>query len=221
MPASSGDLFKVGDSDWYRVQLDRAYNYGITVRAYCPNTAVRLLDRDAKQLGQANGYFDFPAFITWQTSYTGLYYVEVKATGIGGECDPYNGAFHLTAVRECGPDARTRCTLGVGSHVDSLISAYNDKDWFKVDVPAKATYTFRVTDQVNGFFAYNPVLSLRRADSSVITESTHDDAYQCAPGADGGACLRVPLKAGRYYIAVRFPDQEGGVAYRLSLSSGS
>ena len=135
----SGDLFAVGDRDWYRADLDRTYNYGITVEADCPNTAVRLLDRNANELASAKGSFDFPAFISWYTTYTGRYFVEVKAVGIGNDCDPYNGTFHLVAFRECG-DRRTRCVLPVGGHVDSRCSASNDRDWFKVEVPSQGTY---------------------------------------------------------------------------------
>lgn len=219
----SGDLFGVGDSDWYKVQLDQGYNYGILVDAYCPSTVLRLLDRNAKQLGTARSYYDFAGFITWQTSYTGLYYVEVKAVGLSGDCDGgYHGDFTLSAVRECGPNPQTRCRLKVGTPVDSKITGYNDKDWFKIDIPTKGTYTFRVSDPVNGGFMYKPKMSLRRADTSVITDTDRHDVYECARGPDGGPCLRVPLKAGRYYLAVRSPNQEGrGASYRLSLSSGS
>ena len=110
-----GDLFGVGDSDWYKVQLDKGYNYGVLVDAYCPATVLRLLDRDGRQLGTAKGFFDLPAFISWQTIYSGLYYIEVKATGIYVDCEEsYYGGFTLSAFRECGPDARTRCTLELG-----------------------------------------------------------------------------------------------------------
>lgn len=218
-----GDLFGVGDSDWYKVQLDKGYNYGVLVDAYCPATALRLLDRNGKQLGTARSYYDFAGFITWQTTYTGLYYVDVKAVGLSGDCDGgYQGYFTLSAVRECGPDARTRCTLEPGKPLDSWISAHNDKDWFRIDLPAAGTYTFRASDPVNGGFMYKPKVSLRRADTSVITDTDRNDSYECAPGPDGGPCLRVPLKAGRYYLAVRSPNQEGSNAtYRLSLTSGS
>lgn len=219
----SGDLFGVGDSDWYKVQLDKGYNYGVLVDAYCPGTVVRLLDRNAKQLGTAKSFYDFAAFITWQTTYTGLYYIEVKAVGIYVDCeDSYDGSFSLAAFRECGTSAQTRCALEVGRPVDSSITAYNDKDWFKIDIPATGTYTFRVSDPIDGGFMYKPKLSLRRADTSVITDTDRNDAYECAPGPDGGPCLRVPLKAGRYYLAVRSPNEEGSNApYRLSLTSGS
>lgn len=218
-----GDLFGVGDSDWYRVQLDKGYNYGVTVSAYCPSTTLRLLDRNGKQLGTARSYYDAGGFITWQTAYTGLYYVDVRAEGLSGDCDDvYSGNFTLAAFRECGPDTRTRCTLEVGKPVDSSITGYNDKDWFRIDIPVKGTYTFRASDPINHGFMYKPKFSLRRADTSVITDTDRNDAYECAPGPDGGPCLRVPLKAGRYYLAVRSPNEEGSNApYRLSLTSGS
>lgn len=218
-----GDLFGVGDSDWYKVQLDKGYNYGVLVDAYCPATVLRLLDRDGRQLGTAKGFFDLPAFISWQTIYSGLYYIEVKATGIYVDCEEsYYGGFTLSAFRECGPDARTRCTLEPGKPLDSWISAHNDKDWFRIDLPTTGTYTFRASDPVNNSFMYKPKFSLRRADTSVITDTDRNDPYECAPGPDGGPCLRLPLKAGRYYLAVRSPNEEGSnIAYRVSLNHGS
>ena len=118
-----GDLFGVGDSDWYKVQLDKGYNYGVLVDAYCPATALCLLDRDGRQLGTAKGFFDLPAFVSWQTTYSGPYYIEVKATGIYVDYEEsYYGGFTLSAFRECGADAKTRCTLEPGKLLDSWIS---------------------------------------------------------------------------------------------------
>ena len=71
---TTGDLFGVGigDSDWYRVPLDRSYNHGVVVDAYCPRTLVRPLDRCARELARAGSTYDFPAFITRYTTYGGL-----------------------------------------------------------------------------------------------------------------------------------------------------
>ena len=221
----TGDLFGVGDSDWYRVTLDRGYNYGVEVDAYCPRSLVRLLDRDARELARAGSTYDFPAFITRHTTYGGLYYVEVRSTGLSGDCDPstgstYRGDFRLAAFRECGADARTRCRLPIGDDVESVVSVYNDRDWFRVDVPRDGTYTFTVVNPRGGEFSFSPNLSLRRADTSIVSDSTRDEAYQCEPSGDTGACLSGPLKAGRHYLVVRFADTEGSQTYRLGARVG-
>ena len=219
-----GDLYGAGDSDWYRVQLTRAYAYGVLVTANCSVTTVRLLDDKGRTLSSVRGYYEFPAFISHYTKYSGLYYVEVKSLGIYSECDPrrggfYSGSFYLSAVRECGEDRRTRCVLPIGASVDSQISSYNDKDWFKVEVSRKGVYTFSVTPQPGGDFYVTPSMAVRRADTSVITDTVRHDAYQCSPDGGAGACLRVPLKPGTYYVVVRIPD-EGGGRYRLSARAG-
>ncbi len=220
----AGDLHGAGDSDWYRVQLTRAYAYGVLVIANCSETTVRLLDGKGQTLSSVRGSYEFPAFISHYTNYSGLYYVEIKSLGIYSDCDPrrggvYSGSFRLSAVRECGEDRRTRCILPIGASVDSQISSYNDKDWFKVEVPRKGIYTFSVTPQPHGDFYIPPRMAVRRADTSVITDTVRHDAYQCSPYGGAGACLRVPLKPGTYYVVVRIPDEGGGL-YRLSARAG-
>lgn len=213
-----GDLFGVGDSDWYRVQLDRDYTYGVRVDTACSYTEISLLDRHGNILKTAKGDYEYVGFISHRTSYGGLYYVAVKSTGTFTDClqspASYSGHFHLLAVRECGQDAHTRCVLPASGSVTSEIVRWDDKDWFKVDVPSPDTYTFRISAplDVDGFI-FTPKLSLRRADSSVIADSDQQGAHTCPRAADNGPCLRASLKAGRYYVAVRSPD--GGTGYRL------
>lgn len=218
-----GDLFGVGDSDWYKVRLERDYTYGIQVETACSYTAISLLDRHGHTLKTARGDYEFIGFISHYTSYSGLYYVAVQSTGIFPDCQQspasYSGRFSLVAVRECGEDARTRCTLPVGGSIASRIVRWDDEDWFKVDVPAQGTYTFRISaPSGQSGFIYTPRLSLRRADSSVIADSDRPSAYSCPRGADNGPCLRAPLEAGHYYAAVRSPN--GDASYQLSAQEG-
>ena len=82
-------------------------------------------------------------------------------------------------------------------------------------MPRDGTYTFTLVKPAGGEFSFDPNLSLRRADTSIVSDTTRDDAYQCEPSGDAGACLSGPLKAGRHYLVVRFADTEGSQTYRL------
>lgn len=219
---SSGNLFGIGDADWYRVMLDRGYNYGFNVQADCPVTELRVLDRSGRELGKSQGYYDFPAFLERVAAYSGLHFVAVKSLGAGNDCESGGaGAFGVRVFKECGVGRDTLCKLPVGGSVDSEITAYQDKDWWKLSLPEAGTYTFKLVNAYGGDFLHDIVLSLRRANGSIITESRgYQDVYQCLPRGTAGSCLSGPLPAGTSYIAVRGPENEGGSRYRLTLKAG-
>lgn len=216
-----GGLFDYpGDVDAYKVNLQKGVNYGAAVQTWCHNKTVSLYDRNFKLIASSTPADpEQEGWVEYLATYTGIYFVQIKeiAKPVGYECSTFDDfTYHVLVDVSCGADAQTKCVLKQGTMPQRAIWAWNDRDWWSMTITKAGIYTIVGYGDRNGNTWYwGGTISLRRADSSVITESNRGDVYECFLGE---ACLRIPLKPGKYFVAVRMPLLLGVREYQIGVA---
>lgn len=220
---SVGGIFDyAGDADAYRVKLPLGKNVGFSVQTYCRGKTVSLFDRNFRLIASSTPKDpQQEAWVEHTTKYAGTYFVQVtqRPAPDGYQCGPDGDSprYILTAIRNCGATRKTLCGMTTGSSTGTgYIWAWNDRAWRVLTVSKPGTYTIVGYGQRGGdIWRAGGAMALRRADTSVITETTRHDGYQCDLGA---ACIRAKLQPGRYFIVVRMPKLLSPEEYEITVT---
>jgi len=186
-----------GDVDAYKSWLPKGLSLGFEVHSFCQDVAIKLYDRRFRLLRSSFQAADPQnAWVEYTATYEGGYYVQViDRTPPGRDCSK-DTVYNLIAAPSCSPTRKTKCTLP-GSGV---IRAATDKDWYRFSISSPGTYRVQASG-VNWFVP--GILSLRRADTSVIKEANDSaEAY---------------LTPGNYFVALRMPQLTYPTQYHIEL----
>lgn len=211
-----------GDADAYRVNLVAGVDYGFWVMTSCRGKVLNVYNGGWQPLRRAAAV-DRPEKEGWaqfRAPYTGLYYVQYVDVlpPAGADCSetPSNDYF-IFATPTCAPGLWTNCKLQLGTMVSSTLWAWNDRDWRILDITTAGTYSVAgFGNRVGIGWPWGGAVVLRRADGSVIADS-EVSLKLCSIGE---ACVRAWLVPGRYYVAIRMPEQTSSVEYRLVAVKG-
>lgn len=208
-----------GDQDAFRIRLDAGQNYALAASSSCNSRALTLFDRGFRPIAAAKpSDSDQNSAIEYIPKYTGLYFLQVTDKGVSGEpgCDeePVH-EYRIWAAKSCAPNRRTECAYHFGKTTERFIWAWTDRDWWSVSIPKTGVYTIVGEGGSAMGWTWGGTLGLRRADTSVITESGRGDGFQCTLGE---ACLRAKLPAGKYFVTLRMPELHGQSQYRLTIT---
>jgi len=165
----TGNLERVGDHDWFRVNLTDGTAY--TFRQNATTLADPLLS-----LRNSSGAFISSnddsgdtnnSLIQHTATYTGAHFLDA-----GAYLDNITGTYVVSAavVDDYAANTSTTGVVNVGSSASGNIQFTGDHDWFRVSLTAGRTYTFRQ----NGTGLGDPELTLRNSSGASIT--SNDDS---------------------------------------------
>ena len=206
-----------GDGDAFRVYLPKGKTFGGWLYTYCKVGQVTWFDRNFRLLATATQRDQqHPAWAELTTPYDGLYYLQVNdITALGQDCSAQPG-YLVAAVETCRAGRLTACWINPGTSVYATLWSPADKDWRTLTITTAGTYMiWGWGDRSGNAWDTKGVIGLRRADTSVITESGRDDGHQCYLGE---ACVRAKLEPGRYFVALRMPQLEHATRYQMAVT---
>jgi Ca2+-binding RTX toxin-like protein len=144
-----GVLETGGDSDWYRITLNRGVNYAFNGDVADPtpddgtaDIAFSLRDPAGRVLrtGRASEGEDFSGGFEFRPTRTGTYFVEVT----GREAVGYN----VRAAADAAPDLQTRASLAVGDTNEVSFFYAGDTDLYRVQLQRGRSYDFALDDEI-------------------------------------------------------------------------
>ena len=218
--AGTGGVFEYdGDVDAWRVNLELGKSYIAVAQNFCRGKSLALFDRSFKKLVSSwPATAEQEAGVEYTATYTGVYFVQITDKGVDSTCtEPMkDNEYSLLVEKSCAPNRTTKCVLVPGVSVEKAIWTWNDRDWFAINITKAGTYTIvGYGSHSGGTWPYGGTLSLRRADTSVITETGPTNIYECFIGY---ACIHLKLAIGKYYVAMRMPLTLGVYNYQLAVT---
>ncbi len=197
----TGTLGVVGQSEWYKVQLNSGSEYVFDLGGgTLTNPDVALYDASGHLLvsgttGGSNG----GARTSYEPTSSGTYYV--AASGQASISTP--GTFTLsvsTAPFDHAGNTTTTATVTVGGQATGTLATVGQSDWFKVQLTAGTSYEFNVG---NGTLA-TPEVSLYDSSGHLLASGT-------GGGANGAAQTSFsPATSGTYYVAASSTGSDTG-----------
>jgi hypothetical protein len=207
----SGVFDHPGDVDAFRVQLPldgRAFAFLLTTG--CQAKKVRLYNFHMQLIAESwPSTPDQDSVVEWNPRYAGLHYLTVTdiPPPAGYVCQaPASPAYTITSGESCFRWVGTRCTLEQGGK-NGTLRAVGDRNWYKFIVRPDHQRAGRrrfITMRLTGDFASTkPVLTLRRADGTYVTDTAHPPVVMPCHDDGDPACMLIPVCPGTYYVAAR------------------
>jgi hypothetical protein len=198
---TAGTFEKAGDSDWYRVTLEKGRDYAFSLDAV-DSARLRLRDAGGRILPLKDAFdaSEDDAGFEYRAERTGTYFVEAVKDA---SADPMFEAYRLRATQDCQDDLPTRCTLTLGEERrQQPLTWSDDPDFLRVTLQRGQTYTVDLATTAAAS------LALRDRDREVVAS---------ASAADGTARIARFRAAysGSYFVAVTGGDLPGGGTYRV------
>ena len=220
-PGESGKVSQFDyayDQDAFKVRLEAGKNYVAVAQTWCHRKTLVALDRAFRPLiGSTPQFAEQEAAVEYIPKYTGLHFLQITDLGIQPECSEEERPIYDVMVAEsCAPNRQTTCAIKPGTMVERALWAWNDRDWWVLNIAKAGTYTIvGYGDHNGGTWPWGGTIALRRADTSVITESGRGDKYECFLGE---ACIHARLLAGKYFVAIRMPQELDVTGYQLGVT---
>jgi hypothetical protein len=201
-----GVIDSAGDTDWYRVRLQKGQDY--TVRFGSPNygspASATLRDPRQRPLKESGYYSYGTSGFEFRATVTGDHFVEVE-----GGFDPSVGprAYTVSVTFDCRDAATTKCAIEPGRGRDGNSTYPGEFDRFAVTLDAARRYDLTATAADEYGYCYMRVLD---AAGAVLAEASEDSEQTKTI-----AGFR-PRRSGKPYLRVGCEVAEDyGVAYRV------
>lgn len=195
----SGNIEKVGDADWFAVDLTagtayKFYGYDVLSRGgTLLGVGISLYNPSGSILYSA-GESDT---ISYTPTQSGRYFLSAKSLyAVGTYSSTGMGTYKLRATVATDDDflgnAQTTGVLAVGGEVRGTIETASDKDWLAVDLVAYKSYRFDGYDVSSyGGTLSGLTLTLRNSYGLAVADGSIDDKISY-----------MPTLSGRYYLSV-------------------
>ena len=137
-----------------------------------------------------------------------MYQLQVRAVnddGPGGWFGPVTGETDIPDSNDCAADATTACSVTVGSSARSTLLAYEDVDWFSVDLDAGVHYSVYMGPGGVGseWLGDSEIKGIYNSESALIMGTGDQDSGQ---GVDSFITF-VPDASGSHFVAATAKDK--------------
>jgi FG-GAP-like repeat len=136
-----------GDHDWFRVILSKGFSYRIDVNVgTLEESHLAIYDSSSNELASDinrydGGVQDHSSRLFFTPTATGYYYIDVS-----GYLERETGTYTVSVVPDdYDASINTTGTLAVGGSSTGAIETDLDSDWFKIQLTAGHSYTFRMS----------------------------------------------------------------------------
>lgn len=220
---ADGQLSPAGDSDWYRLHVERGQSYHITLDGVAGEASAQPVDTtlgvygaDGNQLAyndDANGSLN--SALDYVPAETGDVFIEAKSFN-----DTATGAYHLSVTAtvlppdEVGNDVSTRARIGAGAPVNGSLDYGGDVDWYRFSARTGQMYTITLSGTQG---AANPLADpvLRVLDSRGTEIASNDDSE----GSLNSSLTFIPSRGGDVFVAAQGYGDQGTGAYTLNIAA--
>ena len=182
---TKGVFEKTGDSDWYKVKLEKGNTYALGIDLGAGGADIRLRDPKGKVLGTGSATSgDSDGGLEYTAKASGTYYVDVTGNSLDGS-PIQNTIYSVRVTDDCAAGPQTDCTIAAGQTRQRIWAWNGDVDWFRTTLTVGQSYTFKI----NG--PEEPEIAILNAGGDVQ--------------ALGGSrpVSFVPKKNGTYYVRAR------------------
>lgn len=218
-----GQISPAGDSDWYRLHVERGQSYHITLDGVAGEGAAQPIDTtlgvygaDGHQLAfndDTNGSLN--SALDYVPSDTGDVFVEAKSFN-----DTATGGYHLNVTATVlppdavGNDAGTRARISANAPVNGSLDYPGDVDWYRFSARTGQMYTITLAGAQG---AASPLADplLRVLDSRGTEIASNDDS----DGSLNSSLNFVPSRGGDVFVSAQGYGDQGVGAYMLNISA--
>jgi hypothetical protein len=218
-----GQISPAGDSDWYRLHVERGQSYHITLEGAAGEASAQPIDTtlgvygaDGNQIAyndDTNGSLN--SALDYVPTETGDVFIEAKSFN-----DTATGPYHLNVTATVlppdavGNDASTRARVGAGAPVNGSLDYGGDVDWYRFSARTGQIYTITLSGTPG---AANPVADpvLRVLDSRGTEIASNDDSE----GSLNSSLNFIPSRGGDVFVAAQSYGDQGTGAYTLNIAA--
>lgn len=217
-----GEISPAGDSDWYRLHVERGQNYHITLeglagegeaQALDPTLTVRALNGDQLAFNDDTAG-SLNSALSYAPSQTGDVFIEARAFS-----DQATGRYRLAVTAselppdEVGNDASTQARINPGSPVRGSLDYAGDVDWYRLSAREGQMYTISLSGAEGDGGLADPLLRVVDAHGAEI--AMNDDS-----GESLNSRLRfAPAHSGDVFISAQAFADQGVGAYTLNVEA--
>lgn len=214
--AELGVISAVGDSDWFRVELEAGTNYRLQLEGAA--SGVGTLDDPLLNLRDAAGEIlasdddsgnGREAQFEFLAPHAGTFFLD--ATAFADSLGSYRIVID-EAEPDIAGDRTTSAELTFEAAQTGTIEPGDDQDWFRVELEAGGEYRFDLRSQDQNGLRLDPIVELRDQDGILIDEN--DDATDASRDS---RIDFIPEQSGLYYVVARSFNETQG-SYSLSLT---
>ncbi len=220
-----GQISPAGDSDWYRLHVERGQSYRITLDGAASDEAAQPIDTtltiygaDGQQIAyndDTNGSLN--SALDYTPAQSGDVFVEAK-----GFSDEATGPYHLAVTASVlpadavGNDASTRARINAGAPVNGSLDYAGDVDWYRFSAHTGQMYTITLAGAQG---AANPLGDplLRVLDPRGTEIASNDDAE----GSLNSSLNFIPSRSGEVFVSAQSFGDQGAGAYTLSIAAAT
>ncbi|MBS0384273.1 MAG: PPC domain-containing protein, partial [Proteobacteria bacterium] len=218
-----GEISPAGDSDWYRLHVERGQIYHLTLDGVSSDSSPQPLDTtlaihgpDGQQLAfndDTNGSLN--SALDYAPAQTGDVFVEAKAFS-----DTATGPYRLTVTATAlppdtvGNDASTRAHISAGAPVNGTLDYGGDVDWYRFSARAGQMYAITLAGAQG---AANPLADplLRVLDARGVEIASNDDSE----GSLNSSLNFIPSRSGDVFVSAQSYGDQGVGAYTLNIAA--
>lgn len=220
-----GQISPAGDSDWYRLHVERGQMYHITLDGVASGDAAQGIDTtltihgaDGAQLAfndDTNGSLN--SALDYAPSATGDVFVEAKSFN-----DTATGPYHLNVTATTlppdavGNDASTQARISAGAPVNGSLDYAGDVDWYRFSARTGQMYTITLA---GAHGAASPLADpmLRVLDAHGTEIASNDDS----DGSLNSSLNFIPSRNGDVFVSAQSYGDQGAGAYTLNIAAAA
>ncbi len=216
-----GEISPAGDSDWYRLHVERGQIYHITLDGVAAGDTVQPIDTtltiyraDGQQIAfndDANGSLN--SALDYAPTQSGDVFVEAKSF-----TDTATGPYHLSVTATTlpadavGNDATTQARISAGAPVNGSLDYPGDVDWYRFSARTGQMYAITLAGAQGAAHALaDPLLRVLDAHGAEIAQN--DDSG----GSLNSSLNFVPSRGGDVFISAQSYGDQGVGAYTLNI----
>lgn len=197
---TKGVFEKSGDSDWYKVKLEKGKTYALGIDLGSGGADIRLRDPKGKVLGTGSATSgDSDGGLEYTAKASGTYYVDVTGSSLDGS--PIKDTIYGVRVTDdCAAGPQTDCTIAAGQTRERIWAWNGDVDWFRTTLTVGQSYTF----SLNG--PDDPEVAVLNAGGDVLALGDFHPVHF------------VPQKNGTYYVRARSSGGQVSGPFKLTMT---
>lgn len=214
---NEGNLERLGDIDWFKVDLEAGKTYRIAVSGRADLGGIHHTNSENVVSARSMGAH-YPSIsrteLAWITATeSGTHYIEVKP---GHSLGSYSLRIEEIPLPNADVPTSTTTTeaIGLGAHRYGRLDTLGDSDWFKIHMTAGASYRLRIEGSADGqgTLDYPRIWGVRDSDAvGMPGTASFSNTINLRPEATGYYYVNIASPAG-----IGIEDRERTGIFRLS-----
>ena len=193
-----------GDSDWYRLRLEKGQHYAFDFYPGVEFYHGAIRDQRGAIAKETYADWDDHAGLEYTAPYSGLYFFQIDT-----KLEKFEWC-RLRVVKDCAGNRNTKCVLPQGKAIRGIKTFDHDVDFWRINAKKGVRHTVSLAVPVT--YEYDTFLQMEIIDSGAKKIASCDTPFVNKPSAKCTIAFRIP-KNKSYFLRVFGGTNSGDAGY--------